>query len=68
MNIFIILIPNDDKKEREICEFEMDFKKFFLLAYQSKKTCQKSTSRLSKRGLKTGVCILQARSENGRQK
>ena len=29
MNMFIILIPNDDKKEREICEFEMDFKKFF---------------------------------------
>ena len=29
MNIFIILIPNDDKKEIEICEFEMDFKKFF---------------------------------------
>ena len=31
MNIFIILIPNDDKKEREICEFEMDFKKFFFV-------------------------------------
>ena len=26
-----VSIPNDDKKEREICEFEMDFKKFFFV-------------------------------------
>ena len=36
MNTFIISIPNDDKKEREIREFEVDFKTFFLLAFQSK--------------------------------
>ena len=29
MNTFIISIPNDDKKEREIREFEVDFKTFF---------------------------------------
>ena len=55
MNTFIISIQNDDKKEREICEFETDFENFFLLAFQSKKTCQKSTSRVSERGLKTGM-------------
>ena len=33
MNVSIVSIPNDDmsKKEREICEFEIDFKKSFML-------------------------------------
>ena len=33
MNVFIISIPNDDKKEREIREFEVDSKKSFLGAF-----------------------------------
>ena len=32
MNVFILSIPNE-KKEREICEFEMDFKKSFLCLF-----------------------------------
>ena len=33
INVFIVSIPNDDmsKKERKICEFEIDFKKSFML-------------------------------------
>jgi len=34
MNVFIVSIPNEFKKEREVCElFEMDFKKSFLLLF-----------------------------------
>ena len=29
MNVFIFLIPNE-WKEREICEFELDLKNFFV--------------------------------------
>ena len=32
INVFIVSIPNE-KKEREICEFEMDFKKSFLCLF-----------------------------------
>ena len=35
MNVLIVSIPNE-KKEREICEFEMDFKKSFLFLFLSK--------------------------------
>ena len=37
-----------NKKEREIYEFEFDFKKSLLLTFQSKKTCHKSISLVSK--------------------
>ena len=30
-NVFIVSIPNE-KKEREICEFKMDLKNFFVCA------------------------------------
>ena len=33
MNVFIFLTRNQKKKEREICEFEMAFKKSFLLLF-----------------------------------
>ena len=32
MNVIIVSIPNDFKKEREICEFEMDLKNLFVFA------------------------------------
>ena len=32
INVFIVSIPNE-KKEREICKFEMDFKKSFLCLF-----------------------------------
>ena len=30
VNVFIVSIPNEYKKEREICDFEMDLKNFFV--------------------------------------
>ena len=30
MNVFVVSIPNELKKEREICEFEMDYNNFFV--------------------------------------
>ena len=35
MKVFIVLIPNEypGKREREICEVEMDFKEFFCLLF-----------------------------------
>ena len=31
MNVFILSIPNKVEKKREICEYEMDFKKSFFI-------------------------------------
>ena len=36
MNLFMVFLFQMNKKEREICEFEVNFKKSFLLAFQSK--------------------------------
>ena len=34
MNVFIVPIPNElNKEEREICEFEMDYKKSLMLTH-----------------------------------
>ena len=31
MNAFIVSVPNEVERKREICEFEMDFKKSFFV-------------------------------------
>ena len=31
MNVFIVSVPNKAEKKKEICEYEMDFKKSFFV-------------------------------------
>ena len=60
MNVFIVSIPNN--KEREIWEFEMDFKNFFLSLFYINLSNNDIIS--WRQGLKSGI---EARSVSGRK-
>ena len=60
MTVFIVSIPNN--KEREIWEFEMDFKNFFLSLFYINLSNNDIIS--WRQGLKSGI---EARSVSGRK-